>query len=204
MANTLKEISEKILTQDNRCTSQPLFVVFQKKRIYGMDPEYDGPIVWIADDYEAEPDEHKKLEEDYEINYVERDGWQRTSYIDIDVFVTACFTEDGAKAYIEINGHNLKEPFIYVETLHRNAEMNTVRDALKNIQNEDLLSTGELIKERDLALKRADSNSEFYRRRCQRLNEWFRSDELKDTKMAYEWFSINANGHLMNDINHKS
>jgi hypothetical protein len=45
-------------------------------------------------------------------------------------FVTACFTRKGAEAYIEVNGHNLREPFIYVASLFRNREMIDVRKAL--------------------------------------------------------------------------
>lgn len=45
-------------------------------------------------------------------------------------FVTACFTRKGAEAYIAANGHNLREPFIYVASLFRNREMIGLRAAI--------------------------------------------------------------------------
>ena len=212
---SLDQISKNILTQDNRCSHQPLFVVYQIRRIYG----FNNPdnYVWLHDDgFEADPEETKSLESDYQKNNFEPLEWNRTGYIDIDVFVTSCFTEEGAKKYISVNGHNLKKPFIHAESLYRNDEMSLVREALKRVSEteldtkqeqsiDDLMNMIHLIKSESIIEKeKFDKSKEFtrlwYKRRTDRLNEWFRSSELKDTKMAYEWFSINANGHLMDDF----
>ncbi len=40
---------------------------------------------------------------------------------------------------------------------------------------------------------------DWYGSRWQRMSEWFRSPEIKDTKAAHDWFSIVANGGLMED-----
>ena len=46
------------------------------------------------------------------------------------------FTEQGAKDYIKINGHNLREPRIYVESGHRNYEWREVRAHLMSLRGE--------------------------------------------------------------------
>ncbi len=248
MENNLNHIGQSLRTQDNHCTHQPLFIVYQKRRIYGIDTSLTDDVVWRdIEGYEANEDEIKELEKTYNDTLDIPDNWYRTGYMDIDVFVTACFTEEGAKKYIEVNGHNLKKPHIYVETLYRNGEMNLIRESLKRLPTiqqfagDDVRETvdfitnefkrlnpekdekwiegfnwgayeaikyfetaidlekAELIKTTEDSIKRSESTRDFYKRRTERLNEWFRSDELKDTKMAYEWFAINANGHLMMD-----
>ncbi len=45
-------------------------------------------------------------------------------------FITACLTEIAAEAYISRNKHNLKEPFVYVDSLYGNPEMIAVRNHL--------------------------------------------------------------------------
>lgn len=129
-------IGNLIATQDNRCTDQPMFLVQQKRRVYGFDPEYGENVVWLhADgDYtEADDEEHKKFQADYEENLTEPEGWVRTSYKDEWEFVTACFTEQGCKDHITSNGHNLKEPRIYADGSYRNFEFREIRNWLLSI-----------------------------------------------------------------------
>lgn len=45
-------------------------------------------------------------------------------------FVTACFTRKGAEDYLAVNGHNLRDPFIYVASAWRNKEMIELREAM--------------------------------------------------------------------------
>lgn len=132
MNRTLEQIGHDIRTQDNRATALPIFVVQQKRRVYGMDPAYadDHEIVWVDCDGEAQADEIEALEAEYKETGDEPDGWTRTSYIDIWEFVTCCFTEAGCNDYIAANRHNLKEPRVYADSGYRNREWETVRDHL--------------------------------------------------------------------------
>lgn len=125
-------IGELITTQDSLYTADPLYVVFQNRRIYGIDTKHDGPVVWysIYGEGEAEEEMAADLENAYQENSQEPEGWMRTSYVDVDVFCTACFTRNGCEEYLRVNGHNLNEPFIYVESLRRNEEMIGVRGLL--------------------------------------------------------------------------
>ena len=100
----LAEIGERLRTQDNRITAQPIFLVEQEQRVYGVDHHY-------TDDFE------------------EIDG-KNVGYKTIWVFVQCCFTEAAADRYIAENGHNLNNPRTYVASAYRNHEWIAVRDML--------------------------------------------------------------------------
>lgn len=136
----IEEISEQIKTQDNLATSLPIFIVQEKRRIYGLNTGYSDDIVWIYDGDE--------ITDENELNFIntiykekgenceELEIYTRTAYIDIWEFVTACFTRKGCEDYIEINRYNLKEPRIYVESGYRNREWEDVRNHLLGLINE--------------------------------------------------------------------
>lgn len=133
MLVALGGIAGLIRTQDNRCAAHPIFTVQQKRRDYGYDPDYSDDIAWLIDgDAVTDQEEIQRLNEQYENDAVPGD-YTRTAYVDRWEFVTACFTEQGCKDYIAANGHNLKEPRIYVESGYRNAEWQSVLKALSAI-----------------------------------------------------------------------
>ena len=137
----ITEIANDLTAQDNRCTDQPIFIVQQKKRIYGLDPNYCEDIKqveWRTEDFEYAADEAEsaEMEEAFQETGDVKDGWMRVVFMDIWEFVTACFTEQGCKDYIAANGHNLKEPRIYAEGSFRNEEWQTVRKFLLSQQKE--------------------------------------------------------------------
>ncbi len=101
----LSDIAHELKTQDNRLTENPLFCVFEKERVYGIDPSF-------SDYYDL--DERGK-----KVYYVER-----------DMFVSAHFTAKAAEKYIKENKHNLEQPFLYVSSMHRCPEMIAIRKAL--------------------------------------------------------------------------
>lgn len=121
----LQHIAREIKTQDNRITADPLFCVFEKDRIYGLDPDYSDKWERCNSDYQCscDPDSpcENKSDECRKVNYVERDR-----------FVNAHFTEKAALHHIKINGHNLTRPFTYVTSLFRCQEMIDIRNALEN------------------------------------------------------------------------
>lgn len=118
----LLELSELLKTQDNRITSHPIFLVQKKVRDYGYDPAYSDNRVWIdADGNETDPPEDEDDNEEL----------TETAYIDRWETVTSCFTEAGAKQFVERNGHRHDgELRIYVDSLYRNEEMIRVRNIL--------------------------------------------------------------------------
>ncbi len=129
-------IGGKMRTQDNACTRDPLFVVFDKKRVTGFDPQYtDDHLCWVDTDsgtlYVEGDRRFKVLERYYRRFGQEPYMYTRTAYKDFDEFKTACFTDQAAQAYIAANRHNLHAPHIFVETLNRNPEMIAVRTFLE-------------------------------------------------------------------------
>lgn len=100
----LVSIGERLRTQDNRITADPIFLVQQQRRVYGVDHHY-------TDDFE------------------EIDG-ETVGYKTIWEFVTCCFTEAAADRYIAENAHNLTDPRTYVASAYRNREWIAVRAML--------------------------------------------------------------------------
>lgn len=129
----IARLGAELVKQDNHCTAHPIFVVQQRRRIYGLDPAYVDECVWISADESIEADaaETATLNAQYEETGREPDNWIRTAYIDSWEFVTACLTQAGADAYISSQRHNLKEPRVYVESGYRNREWIGLREALK-------------------------------------------------------------------------
>lgn len=130
----LAALREELRTQDNAITADPLFVVLQEERIYGVSQDYQtNGYTWVGEDdssVTADDDEtkvlDKLLDEDRELS-IGGVTFERVWYRIVPRFVTACLTRQGAEDYIACNGHNLTKPYIYVESLYRNAEMIALR-----------------------------------------------------------------------------
>mgnify|MGYP000325927090 FL=1 len=133
----LSELRTELQTQDNAITADPLFVVFQEERIYGVSQDYQtNGYMWVGEDdssVTADDDEakvlDKLLDDDRELS-IGGVTYQRVWYRIVPRFVTACLTRKGAENYISRNGHNLTKPYIYVEGLYRNEEMIALRNHL--------------------------------------------------------------------------
>lgn len=123
---SLKYIGELIRTQDNRITDQPMFVVFEKREIIGSEDHSPDRIVWVWEGEEVSETRARRLELLHQ-DYRDTRGYDRYAMQEIDVFVTACFTEQGCKDYLQRNGHNLRKPYIYAAGSFRNHEYQTVR-----------------------------------------------------------------------------
>jgi hypothetical protein len=124
----MAEIGQAMMTQDNRGTSIPIFTVQQRFRVYGLNPDCAEGYEWSGDDGEKVPDDlAAHLEAGAAAGLVPPDGFRRVGYMDIWEFVTATFTENAANDYIARNGHNLREPRIYVESGYRNREWDDIR-----------------------------------------------------------------------------
>lgn len=130
---TLRELGARILANPNdHGTSQPIWEVQERERDYRYDEAIDDTHVWLDDDHNEvrEPDEIQRLNDHWDDHDEAPDGYTRCAYVDRWVTVTVCFSRQGADDYIRVNGHNLTDPRIYVDSLYRNHEMIAVRDAL--------------------------------------------------------------------------
>jgi hypothetical protein len=128
-------IGRLINTQDNRGTDQPLFAVMEKREFVTLDTHDHDRIVWVetqSGDYnKASPSYAKTLEQKYQSSEDYPSHWERYAMKDIDVFVTACFTEQGCIDFLARDGHNHTKPFIYAFGSFRNAEYQSLRNWLK-------------------------------------------------------------------------
>lgn len=132
----LTQLGAEMSRQDNHCTAHPLYVVQEKHRHYGFDPDYADVSVWFDEDY-AEADEAtaKELEAEYDETGKEREGWTRTAALDTWDFVTVCLTERAAKDYIDRNGHRHKGRLrMFVDSAYRNTEIIELQAALKALK----------------------------------------------------------------------
>jgi hypothetical protein len=128
-------IIERLHTQDNRITENPLFAVQQKRVIGGLHPDYASNVVWVDGDGEVtDADEVAKLDALERSCEPLPDGVIRLGYIEVWEFVTGGLTEQGCEDYIACNGHNLKEPRIYAYGAYRNAEFAALRKWLMGLR----------------------------------------------------------------------
>jgi hypothetical protein len=110
----LSEIGERLRTQDNRITENPMFCVQTHRRDVVPDG-FSDETVWVLDGEEVDADTDGA--EEYGIRW----RWET---------VMVAFTEEGCKEYLRQNGHNLSEPRIYVESFNRCPEMIAIREWL--------------------------------------------------------------------------
>lgn len=132
LPDELYAIAENLRTQDNRCTDQPMFAVMQKREIIGSDDHSPSRIVWCWDGEEVSELRASRLEALHQ-GCRDTRGYDRYAMQEIDEFVTACFTEQGCRDYLERDGHNLRLPFIYAFGSFRNSEYQFVRKWLAGI-----------------------------------------------------------------------
>lgn len=127
------DFAEQLRTQDNAITCDPIFVVQEKARDYGLDTDYCEGVAWLhADGYgEVYDDEWQRLEADYLVTMEEPENFIRTGYRDRWEFVQPFFLRSSAEAYIKTQAHRHSgELRIYVESAYRNPEWQAIREAL--------------------------------------------------------------------------
>lgn len=130
---SMEAIGERIRTQDNQLTAHPMFLVEQRRRIYGIDTDYDPSIAWLHEDeaVEVDADTATKLEAQYRQDLNDSpEGYRRVGYHEQWQLVTCCFTQAAADLYITQNAHRFRELRVYVDSGYRNHEWIAVRDML--------------------------------------------------------------------------
>jgi hypothetical protein len=126
----LLEIGERLRTQDNLCTAEPMFCVQVKERDYGYDPKWSDDFVWIdtEDGCREVPAPKDEEETDFIIKSGFKDKW---------VTVMVAFTRKGCEEHLELNSHNYrhyKGARIYVESFRRCPEMIAIRKFLMELK----------------------------------------------------------------------
>jgi hypothetical protein len=140
MNTKLAELIKNLREQDNRITANPIFMVQSLNRNYGYDDGYGSGHIWLdRGDEIYDEDLIKELDRKDE-EYEEIDSrYYKCYYRDEWINKQPFFTEAAAKEYIRVNGHNLCEPRIYVESGWRNDEWNFIREYFLSLgENNDM------------------------------------------------------------------
>lgn len=144
----LKELADALNSQDNRATSDPIFVVEQKRRTWGMESGYSDDYAWVdiqSGDFEAiEPGDPAREDapswDEAEEAYHGGDDmgpYRKVYYEEHWAFVQPFFTEKGAQAFINNQSHNLGKTRIYVHSAYHNREWKEIRAMLMGASDED-------------------------------------------------------------------
>jgi hypothetical protein len=146
----LAAIGEQIRTQDNRCTADPMFCVQVLDRIGPIMSEYGSGEIYFYDHElcetyyhdDADPEEWGRLKRLYDEEELP-DNYTAASYVERWITVQPCFTEDGCKRHLELNGHNYRHYHgvrIYAESFYRNPEMLAIREELMRSESQAVVS----------------------------------------------------------------
>ena len=125
---------QRLLSEDNRLTADPLFCVFEKEEVVCAEGYNHDRIVWVdGDGEEASDTTTRRLDALHRCHRDPPEKWRRAAVRYEHRFVTACFTEQGCNDFLSVQGHNLRQPFIYTSTLFRNQEMKDFRAAMMEL-----------------------------------------------------------------------
>ena len=132
--SALAAIGERLRTQDNCGTADPIFQVRGLRRIYGMDPDYANERVWIYTEdgaIEIDPPEDPENPGEFVIE---------TGYIDIWEVLAVAFTKKGCEEHLKLSGHSYRHGYkkvkIYAVYIYRCPEMLAIREALMALPGE--------------------------------------------------------------------
>jgi hypothetical protein len=136
----MKEIGQRVLSQNNRLTADPIFIVQERIEFRCEVGEGDMDI-WIDDEGNSVDGEtEEKLNEldspsaDRIFSEEEIDFLSSHELIGIRYhwdYVMCAFTEEGANEYIFLNGHRHRGKLrTYVDSLYRCPEMIAIRNFL--------------------------------------------------------------------------
>ena len=139
MNEALQKIADRLRTQDNRITANPMFCVQIKRRDVGYDSDYATGRCWHdSANGETIYDDDKEFESPPKGNQ-----WDEFGYVDRWETVMVAFTEAGCEEYIRLDGHNCRsrahngEVRIYVESFNRCPEMIAIREFLMKSHSSD-------------------------------------------------------------------
>jgi len=150
----LKKIQENLNTQDNRCTADPIFIVYDWERIpsshyYSDEWMFVDSEGKIAEDEEElinflkeseccgkiSEEELKDMTDTELLEWIKKKGVddiEQVYYIKKKVFINVFFTEEAANSFIKQNYyHYTDEVHTYVNCLWRNPEMQHIRNCLE-------------------------------------------------------------------------
>ena len=145
MYEKLIELSNEINTQSHRSTRMPyIFQIHEKKRIYGVDGDYDNDgYVWVPNDggdttendresmidalesIDVEFNKEKITDDELE-ELMEENEFYKGYYREQEVYSNAFLTEKSCKKHIELNNYHYSRPIDYLSYAFRNPDMELI------------------------------------------------------------------------------
>lgn len=116
-----EKLKQELKNQDNLSTADPIFVVYDWEKIYGICSDYSDDYKWLLD---GEEDDLEEMSEEE----AEEKGYEKIYYKKVRKFISAFFTRKSAQEFIDKNAYHWNKPHIYVESLWRNYEMQEIRN----------------------------------------------------------------------------
>lgn len=131
----LKIVAGLMKDQDNYATKHPMYVVQQRRRIYGMDRNYADHIAFMYEGEEItnteDPDCNEELEgfkKEFEDPHIDEVG-----YIETWEFLQPFFSERAALNFIDNNQHRYEPLRLFVDSGHRNYEWQMIQEILESM-----------------------------------------------------------------------
>jgi len=132
----LRELAERLHTQDNACTASPNYCIQENRLHCGVDEDYGGTVGWFENESNAPIDDSTSKYNELELYYDEYgrepNGWTRCGYEFRWEYTGISFmTHEAAHAYVaQCNYRHTYEIRVYVDSHYRNREMKEVRRLL--------------------------------------------------------------------------
>ncbi len=130
----LTSLANRMRSQDSDYTVNPLFVVYNERKIYGMDPEFCHDYDWIGEDsgdYTVADARKVKALERYEKTFgQEPSRWTKRYYILVDEFATCAFTREAAEYFIARKARYYERLYIDIDSMCRMPEMVAIEQHL--------------------------------------------------------------------------
>ncbi len=124
---SIETIAERLRTQDNQCTADPMYVVFRKQKVVTTD-DYSCLYQWYDHDgcFEADRRQTAILDR-MEDRGRDTGPWEKHYYQEVDEFISVFFTDQSAKDFIARNKHRYGAMHAFVDSGCRNPEWQEVR-----------------------------------------------------------------------------
>jgi len=140
-ASFLKEFTERLKKQDNRCTADPFYFTVRKFVDVAV-PEGCGDKTMYYDSHDNETYSEKQVKErclelDMDFHDYVQDRCNSYDVKEEERFENFFFTKEGYDQHVKLNGHNIAKSCIsfdsYVDHAYRNPEIDNILKALKEI-----------------------------------------------------------------------
>ena len=132
----MRDLAHELKKQDNADTAEPVYLVMERKRLYGVAPEFyeDAGLAVYRDEITLHEGE-EGYEEAVNDMTLDGDGYQ-IHWISQDIPVAFFLTRTAAQEYIDTQSYRHRyELFVWVDSAVRNFEIKTLRKTIMTLNS---------------------------------------------------------------------